>query len=363
MLNAFDPSDPNYEWKPKVSTHPHAEPKSKEDEMLEDLLGHTPEMQRILRMVKKVAPSQSTILITGESGSGKEFFSKIIHQLSKRANEPFVAVNCGAIPENIVESELFGAKKGSFTGAIADKKGLFEEADGGTLFLDEIGELPLAAQVKLLRFLESREIRRIGENDLRFVDVRIIAATNRNLTDEIQAGRFREDLFYRLNTFQLHLPPLRARKAGLAQLIHFFVLKYNQENQKNIQIIEPTAQYALSEYSYPGNIRELSNIIEHAVVLSDGHAIYLEDLPDRLQKLLQVQEPLLIPSSTNASPRLDLEELHLHEDQIVSLEEIEKRHILKALRHFNGNQTETSKALGISRSTLWRKIQEHKIHF
>lgn len=357
-------ADPQSHWKQSPAFQADFEPRSKEDEMLEDLLGHTPEMQRILRTVKKVAPSNSTILITGESGSGKEFFAKILHQLSKRAKDPFIAVNCGAIPENIVESELFGAKKGAFTGAIADKKGLFEEADGGTLFLDEIGELPLAAQVKLLRFLESREIRRIGENDVRYVDVRILAATNRNLTEEIKAGRFREDLFYRLNTFQLHLPPLRSRKAGLPNLIRFFVLRYNQATGKDVHAIEPSAQYALSNYEYPGNIRELSNIIEHAVVLSDGLTLKLEDLPDRLQALAETPEPLLLPSQTQASVPMDLEELHPEEQgHILSLEEIEKRHILKALRHFKGNQTETAKVLGISRSTLWRKIQEHRISY
>lgn len=355
--------DPKVQWQNPSATA-NFEPKSKEDEMLEDLLGHTPEMNRILRTVKKIAPSNSTILITGESGSGKEFFAKILHQLSKRNKDPFIAVNCGAIPENIVESELFGAKKGSFTGAIADKKGLFEEADGGTLFLDEIGELPLAAQVKLLRFLESREIRRVGENDVRYVDVRILAATNRNLVDEIKAGRFREDLFYRLNTFQLHLPPLRSRKAGLPNLIRFFVLRYNQETGKNVHAIEPSAQYALSNYEYPGNIRELSNIIEHAVVLSDGQTLHLEDLPDRVQSCVETHETLLIPAQTGPSiVPLDIDEIHTDDDVILKLEELEKRHILKALRHFKGNQTETSKALGISRSTLWRKIQEHRISY
>mgnify|MGYP004447767247 FL=1 len=182
-----------------------------ESQVLDSLLGNTPEMRKILKTVYKIAPTTSTVLITGESGSGKEFLANIVHRYSKRSDAPFVAVNCGAIPENLVESELFGAKKGSYTGSTIDKKGLFESANGGTLFLDEVGELSAATQVKLLRFLQSREIRRVGENESRYLDVRIIAATNRDLQQAMNTGRFREDLYYRLNTFHLHLPPLRDR--------------------------------------------------------------------------------------------------------------------------------------------------------
>ena len=193
--------------------------------MLDSLLGDTPEMRKILKTVYKVAPTNSTLLITGESGSGKEFLANVVHRYSKRANEPFVPVNCGAIPENLVESELFGSKKGSYTGSTADKKGLFESANGGTLFLDEVGELSLATQVKLLRFLQSHEIRRVGETDARYLDIRIIAATNRDLQQAMHEGRFREDLYYRLNTFHLQLPPLRDRKPVIPNLIRYFILK------------------------------------------------------------------------------------------------------------------------------------------
>ena len=194
-----------------------------ESQVLDSLLGNTPEMRKILKTVYKVAPTNSTVLITGESGSGKEFLANVIHRYSKRATEPFVAVNCGAIPENLVESELFGSKKGSYTGSTTDKKGLFESANGGTLFLDEVGELSAATQVKLLRFLQSHEIRRVGETEPRYLDVRVLAATNRDLQESMQKGTFREDLYYRLNTFHLMLPPLRERKPALPNLIKYFI--------------------------------------------------------------------------------------------------------------------------------------------
>lgn len=341
-----------------------------EDHVLEDLLGQTPAMKKILKTIYKVAPTSSTILITGESGTGKEFVSNIIHRLSKRSDESFIAVNSGAIPENIVESELFGTKKGAFTGAIADKKGLFEEADRGTLFLDEVGELPPQTQVKLLRFLENREIRRVGDTENRQLDVRIIAATNVNMSEATQDGSFREDLFYRLNTFQIHLPPLRERKATIPNLVKFFVLKYNQEHEKEISGIEPGAQLALTEYDYPGNIRELSNIIEHAVVMSEDGLIRLEDLPE---KMSTPPNRAALPDYSNSHPIALDGPLESHQgfesssspaytaETLPSLSEIEKQHIILALETLENNQTEVAKKLGISRSTLWRKIQDHKI--
>ena len=251
-----------------------------ESQVLDSLLGNTPEMRKILKTVYKVAPTNSTVLITGESGSGKEFLANVIHRYSKRAAEPFVAVNCGAIPENLVESELFGSKKGSYTGSTADKKGLFEAANGGTLFLDEVGELSASTQVKLLRFLQSHEIRRVGETEPRYLDVRVLAATNRDLQESMLNGRFREDLYYRLNTFHLLLPPLRERKPALPNLIKYFILKNKETQGKEIVDLEPAALYALTKYPYPGNIRELENIIEHAIVLAEGGVIRLEDLHD-----------------------------------------------------------------------------------
>lgn len=352
-----------------------------EDHVLDDLLGDTPEMRKILKTIYKIAPTTSTILITGESGTGKEFVSNIIHRLSKRADESFVTVNCGAIPENIVESELFGSRKGAFTGAIANKKGLFEEAEGGTLFLDEVAELAPATQVKLLRFLQNREIRRVGDTESRTLDVRIIAATNKNVPEAVRKGEFREDLYYRLNTFHICLPPLRDRRVVIPSLVKYFVLKYQQETGKSIRRIHPAAQMALTSYDYPGNIRELENIIEHAVVLAENEEIRLDDLPDNVRpdhvhtstylplpgdRSSPPETPIRIaaPGAT-AAPSLEVKssstDAQASPDEIVSLAEMEKQHILKALATLENNQTEVAKKLGISRTTLWRKLQEHRI--
>ena len=383
-----------------------------ESQVLDSLLGDTPEMRKILKTVYKVAPTNSTLLITGESGSGKEFLANVVHRYSKRANEPFVPVNCGAIPENLVESELFGSKKGSYTGSTADKKGLFESANGGTLFLDEVGELSLATQVKLLRFLQSHEIRRVGETEARYLDIRIIAATNRDLQQAMHEGRFREDLYYRLNTFHLQLPPLRDRKPVIPNLIRYFILKNKEAQGKEIHDLEPAALYALTKYPYPGNIRELENIMEHAIVLSEGGVIKLEDLPEYVQVEAR-EKTVAIPHIKDAgglkesasepvfnnteeaeeneksaenplgkpihfepiSGKTDSAGLLTHnptkfithnpapaeDEEILSLDEMERRHILHALSICKNNKTEVCKKLGISRATLWRKLKELKI--
>ena len=353
-----------------------------ESQVLDSLLGDNPEMRKILKTVYKIAPTTSTVLITGESGSGKEFLANVVHRYSKRAAEPFIAVNCGAIPENLVESELFGAKKGSYTGSTSDKKGLFEAANGGTLFLDEVGELSAATQVKLLRFLQNHEIRRVGETEARYLDVRIIAATNRDLQQAMHAGTFREDLYYRLNTFHLQLPPLRERKPVIPTLIRYFILKYKEAHGKDILDLEPAAQYALTRYPYPGNIRELENIVEHAIVLSDDGIIRLENLPEDVQaearekqfaiphmkgdtqsetvevKSIGTEIPIehAVKQSASTAPAASEQS-----DEIISLEEMERRHILHALSVCEGNRTEVCKRLGISRATLWRKLKELKI--
>lgn len=350
-----------------------------ESQVLDSLLGNTAEMRKILKTVYKIAPTNSTVLITGESGSGKEFLANVIHRYSKRATEPFVAVNCGAIPENLVESELFGSRKGAYTGSTTDKKGLFESANGGTLFLDEVGELSPATQVKLLRFLQSHEIRRVGETEARYLDVRIIAATNRNLQDRMLNGNFREDLYYRLNTFHLQLPPLRDRKPALPNLIKYFILKNKESQGKEIIDLEPAALYALTKYQYPGNIRELENILEHAIVLSENGIIRLEDLPENVQKCAK-EEAMAIPhikgtEAVNEGVIVEDQPRQIgcgekttpqvapsvQSDEILTLEEMERRHILNALSVCNGNRTEVCKRLGISRATLWRKLKELKI--
>ena len=350
-----------------------------EGHVIENLLGDTPEMRKILKTIYKIAPTTSTILVTGESGSGKEFVSNIIHRLSKRANEPFIAVNCGAIPENLVESELFGNKKGAFTGATADKKGLFEEANGGTLFLDEVAELSLPTQVKLLRFLQNREIRRVGETEARYLDVRIIAATNKDLQQAMADKEFREDLYYRLNTFHIHLPPLRERRIVIPSLVKYFILKFQQKYGKSVQSIDPAAQLAITTYDYPGNIRELENIIEHALVLSENGILRIEDLPEEVHSPIPRNSGLLpAPSTVTDAPVIEecapvsrLTAPHTtpapkaltfdSSEEIITLDELEKRHILHALAALNGNKTEVANRLGISRATLWRKLKEHRI--
>ncbi len=324
-----------------------------EEHMMRDLLGSTQAMEKILSTIMKVAPTNSGILIDGETGTGKEFIANLIHRLSNRVDEPFITVNCAAIPENLMESELFGSKKGSFTGAVSDRKGLFEEADTGTLFLDEIGELSLALQVKLLRFIQQKEVRRVGGTNTRIVDVRIIAATNLDLVKAVADGKFREDLYYRLNIFHLRLPPLRERKDNLLNLVQFFVERYTIQNDKQIKGISSDVKRLLMNYRYPGNIRELENIIEHAVVLCEGDYIAMEHLPESILEDKTASPLLSLPVSTDENG----EEIY----PIITLAEMEKRHIIQSLKALNNNQTEVAKKLGISRSTLWRKLKEHNI--
>jgi two-component system nitrogen regulation response regulator GlnG/two-component system response regulator HydG len=320
-----------------------------EQRFLTDLMAGSPSMQKVLKFASKIAPTNSTVLIGGESGTGKEFFAKIIHRLSKRVDGHFVAMNCGAIPENLFESELFGHRKGSFTGADRDKPGLVEEAHLGTLFLDEVGELSPQAQVKLLRFLQEHEFRRVGDNTTRTVDVRVIAATNKDLKRMMQDGRFREDLFYRLNVFYLYMPPLRERKETIPNLVRLFVHRNNQLLDKHVNSISKVAESLLANYEYPGNVRELENIIEHAIVLAESNEITEFDLPEfmiRNRLLLSAPPAEVINEST---------------DTLLTLAAMEERHIRKALELTKYNYTETSKKLGISRSTLWRKIKDYGI--
>lgn len=318
-----------------------------EHRFLSDLMAGSSSMQKILRFALKIAPTSSTVLIGGESGTGKEFFAKIIHRMSNRSDGRFVAMNCGAIPENLFESELFGHKKGSFTGADRDKTGIVEEAHMGTLFLDEVGELTPAAQVKLLRFLQEREFRRVGDSVTRSVDVRIIAATNKNLSEQIKKEKFREDLYFRLNVFYIYLPPLRERKETIPNLLRLIIHKYNQDFSKQIASLSKGAEVLLANYDYPGNIRELENIIEHAVVLADSDEITEKDLPE-----FMLRNRLLLPQPPEKQPSVD---------DILPLADVEKNHIIHALSVTGYNYSDTSRQLGISRSTLWRKIKEYNI--
>jgi two-component system response regulator PilR (NtrC family) len=252
------------------------------DEIKRPILGHSPQVQALKKMIERVAPSKTNVLIIGESGTGKELVARALHDLSAVKDGPFIAVNCGAIPETLIESELFGHKKGSFTGAVADKPGLFEAADGGTLFLDEIGELPLSMQVKLLRALQDRAIRRVGGNDTIKIDVRIVAATNKNLEEGAKNGTFREDLYYRLNVIMLETPPLRSRAGDIEELANVFLKKFNDKQKRNLKGFSPEALEIILNHRWPGNIRELENVMERVVTLEAKDTIQPSTLPPEM---------------------------------------------------------------------------------
>jgi two-component system response regulator HydG len=320
------------------------------------IVGASPRMQRIFRLVSKIAPTDSTVLLLGESGTGKELIARSIHLQSRRAQGPFVAVNVGALPEALIESELFGYVRGSFTGATTDRVGLIEAADRGTLFLDEIGDMPLATQVKLLRTLENNEVRRLGDNTLRMVDVRVIAATHRDLQAEVAAGRFREDLYYRLNVIQIDLPPLRERREDIGLLASWFLDHAAEREGRTGLRFGPEAVALLERYDYPGNVRELENAVAHAVAVAEGDEILPEDLPAALRtpRLLQAQpagvEAGVVAAAPAERPR-----------ETWSLADIDKEHIQRVLERHHGNATAAAKQLGISRTTLWRKFREYGI--
>jgi DNA-binding NtrC family response regulator len=321
----------------------HLQEELKEKYRYENIVGSSNEMLDVLSMVSKVAPTDSTVLITGESGTGKELIAKAIHINSRRKNRAFVTINCGALPENLQESELFGHVRGAFTGAIRDKPGLFHEANGGTLFLDEVGETAQSTQVKLLRFLQDGEIRKVGGNEPIHVDVRLLAATNQNLEKSLEEGRFREDLYYRLNVIPIIMPAIRQRRDDIPLLANHFLTKASTQTKKNIVSISPEAMRILSGYDWPGNVRELENVIERAVILTNRNVIMPEDLPSTLQ---ESQKKIL------ESPVLSSE---------CTLEQLEKDYILSSLEKYNWNQKKASELLGISTTTLWRKLKSYGI--
>jgi len=315
----------------------------KEKYRFENIVGNSNEMLDMFSLSIKVAPTDSTVLISGESGTGKELIAKAIHLNSRRKNRSFVTINCGALPENLQESELFGHVRGAFTGAIRDKRGLFQEANGGTLFLDEIGETAPSTQVKLLRFLQDGEIRRVGENDPIHVDVRLLAATNQDLEKSIEEGRFREDLYYRLNVIPLLMPPLRKRRDDIPLLVNYFLDKNVSQKKKKIELVSPEAMKVLSGYHWPGNVRELENVMERAVILTNRNVIMPEDLPESIQK----------GQSGRSKPEANIGDR--------TLEELEEYYILKALEKYSWNQKQVSEVLGISTTTLWRKLKSYGI--
>jgi len=312
-----------------------------------NIIGRSPEIVKVFELIKRVSELKVNILISGESGTGKELVARAIHYSGNRHEGPFVPVNCGAIPENLMESELFGYKKGAFTGAQRDKKGLFEEADRGTIFLDEIGDLPLHLQVKLLRALEGKEIRPLGSTEVVPIDVRVISATNRKLEDEVAAGKFREDLYYRLNVINIQLPSLRERKADISPLAIHFMTRYSREMEKDIRGISPKVLEILENYNYPGNVRELENIIARCVALETSNVIRHETLP----QLVSGRDYLDLDTSFTSSTSLD-----------TLLGSIEKKMIDKALRSAGGNKTEAAKLLGITLRSFRYRLAKHGMY-
>lgn len=302
------------------------------------MIGKSSEMQKLYELVKKVAPSKASVLITGESGVGKELVADAIHNLSPRKDKSFIKVHCAALSETLLESELFGHEKGAFTGADSMKKGRFELAHGGTIFLDEIGEINLSTQIKLLRVLQEKKFERVGGEETLEVDVRIVAATNKNLEEEVKAGHFREDLYYRLNVVHLTVPSLRERKDDIPLLVDSFIQKYSKENEKNITGLDNRARSALYKYDWPGNIRQLQNCIESAVVMCSDSVIKLEDLPPTISGAA-TEEMISIPLGT-------------------TLEDAQNMIIEQTLASYKGNKTKTAEVLGIGRKTLHRKLED-----
>jgi transcriptional regulator with PAS, ATPase and Fis domain len=307
--------------------------------------GTHPVMEKILNISQRVAGTDSTVLIMGESGTGKELVARYIHSYSRRANNPFVAVNCGAIPPELLESEMFGHEKGAFTGAVGTRMGMFQLANGGTIFLDEIGEMTMPLQVKLLRVLQEREMRPVGSDRVVKVDVRVVAASNRDLAQEVEKGRFREDLFYRLQVIPILLPPLRERRSDIPVLVGHFLEKYNGKHTARTCKIADDAMVHLWEYDWPGNVRELENLIERMVILSDDGVIRVDSLPPNVRSFISEKK---IPRPTLSEEGIDLNQ---------AVEEFEYRLIDEALRRTKGNKQAAARLLGLKRTTLVAKLR------
>lgn len=308
----------------------------------EDLIGASPAMTKLFDQIRKIAPTTATVLITGESGTGKELVAQAIHRRSARKNGPFVAINCAAIPENLLESELFGHSKGSFTDARSDRKGLFQQAHGGTLLLDEIGDLPLSLQAKLLRAMEQRSVRPVGSDQEIPFDVRILAATNRDLEIAVEEGRFREDFYFRINVIQLDIPPLRSRGTDVLLIASGLLHGFAREMSKKVSDFLPSVAERMLNYDWPGNVRELKNVIERAVALTEFEILIVDDLPERIRDYRQ---------STFRIDTSDPAELQ-------TLEAVEQRYILRVLESVQGNRTAAARILGVDRKTLYRHLKQ-----
>ena len=363
------------------------------------LIGKSETFRQVMEGIRQVAPTNITILITGESGTGKEMIARTIHQLSERKKKPLLTVNCGAIPEGILESELFGHEKGAFTGAVEARKGYFELADGGTLFLDEIGEMPLGTQVKLLRVLEEKEFMRVGGTKIQRVDVRVLAATNKDLEFAVKRGEFRKDLFYRLNAVKIDIPPLRERREDIRLLVVRFAEDVCQENNIDLQGFDDDALAYLESYTWPGNIRELRNVIERVIILEKGRRIDRSILENHLKQEVEYERNLPVIAHKTADQaereliysalldiRMAVEDIHEFilgrrspsftgtefrpppqaevasqpsSDVDLTLKDMEKSHIEKALERYSGNRRKAARALGIGERTLYRKLKEY----
>lgn len=306
------------------------------------IIGESPAMKQVYEMIRRVSQATTHVLISGPSGTGKELVARAIHSNSDRSDKPFLALNCGSIPENLVESELFGHMKGAFTGADKDKKGIFEAASRGTVFLDEIGELPLNIQVNLLRVLQEKEVKPVGSNQTVTFDARIITATNKDLEDEVQNGAFREDLYYRLNVVEIKMPPLAERKEDIPILAHHFVNKYNRELNRAVKGIDSYAMSGLLSYEWKGNVRELENVIERSVLLGNDDYIQMKDLPATIR---------------NTEDKIEVDSQSLD----AAVQAFEKHHIQSVLKRTGGNKSETARLLGIDPSTLYRKMERYEI--
>ena len=314
---------------------------------LANIIGKSQPMKELIDMLAMVAPSEATALITGESGTGKELIAKSIHYNSGRKERPLVIVNCAAITETLLESELFGHEKGAFTGADRRREGRFMQANKGTIFLDEIGEMSQAMQAKLLRVIQEREIQRVGSEETIQVDVRILAATNRDLQEDVSSGKFREDLYYRLNVVTLRVPPLRERQDDIPVLAQYFLGQYSEKNRKRIKGFTPLSMDMLLKYDWPGNVRELENAVERAVILGPGDYMTEKELPLSITKAYPHAEDVDWPTRVRKQPQ--------------SLDEVEREAVLAALEASGGNKSETARVLGITRKTLHKKLQKYGV--
>jgi two-component system response regulator PilR (NtrC family) len=315
------------------------------------IIGNSPVMMHVYNLIRQVAKTKTSILVTGESGTGKELIARAIHDESDRHDRPFVVINCGGIPETLMESELFGHKKGSFTGSTQDKKGLFEVADKGTVFLDEIGDLSIHLQVKLLRVVQERVFKPVGGNEDISVDIRIISATNKDLANEVIEGRFREDLFYRLNVIEIKLPPLRERKSDLRAIAQHFLEKYSNEMGKKVTKISSYAINLLNNYSFPGNIRELENLMERSVAITDTNILLPDSLAISMHKRRRFIEGV-------KGRRFDLNDVQKGVSLDTILEDLEKAYIIKALEFSGGNKNKAAELLGIRYHTMWHRLNK-----